>query len=99
MTCTITIGMVRVALESGAITTLLDARRARAHLDCRFLRERGIIGDPMVLDRNGPAFCPTQSGKGLLECRAARDRFDVIRGEPPHYGDAPHRAGSLRARP
>jgi hypothetical protein len=27
MTCTITIGMVRVAFKSGEITTLLDARR------------------------------------------------------------------------
>src|SRR6476661_2865298 len=51
----------------------------------------------MVVDRNGAALRPTQCGKGLLECRAARDCFDVIRSERAHDGDVPHRAGSLRA--
>jgi hypothetical protein len=79
-------GMVRVAFDSGAITPLLDARKdvggARDHLDRRFLKEHGIIADPVVVDRNGPTFRPTQCSKRLLECRAARGCFDVIRGEP-----------------
>ena len=75
-----------------------EIARERDHLDCRFLRERGIIGDPTVVDLNGAALRPTQCSKGLLERRAARNCFDVIRGERAHYGDAAHRAGSLRPR-
>src|ERR1700746_2257595 len=51
--------------------------------------------DPTVVDRNGVALLPTQCSKGLLECRAARGCFDVIRGEPAHHGDAPYPTGSL----
>src|SRR5256886_9300428 len=68
------------------------------HLDCRFFRERWINADPAVVDRNAVALRPTQCSKGLLECRAARDCFDVTRGKLAHYDDAPLRAGSLRPR-
>jgi hypothetical protein len=50
----------------------------------------------MVVDRNGPTFRPTQCSECLLECRAALDCFDVIRGERADHDDAPHRALSPR---
>jgi hypothetical protein len=52
----------------------------------------------MIVDRNGSTFRPTQCSECLLECRAALDCFDVIRGERTHNDDAPHRAGSLSPR-
>ena len=94
--------MVPVAFDSDAITTLLDARMtsgaSATTSTAVFFRERWINADPAVVDRNAVALRPTQCSKGLLECRAARDRFDVTRGKLAHYDDAPLRAGSLRPR-